>query len=702
MYKFIFGIFLFTFFSVASADGEPAVWSVNSRAEVLKGDARGVSIGAEGAISLAPRFTEIFTTDQPYIWSSVIGSGGSVYLGTGGEGRIFKVSPSGAGNLLADLPELNVTALAIGRSGELFAASSPDGKVYKIDASGKAEVYFDPKEKYIWSLVVMSDGSLAVGTGGNGKIFRVAAAGAAPEASLLFDTGAAHITSLSADRQGNLYAGTDASGIVLKFGADKKPFALLDSPLREMKAISLAPDGSIYALALGESASAAPATENKTAAAERQNASAPEPAPKSRYDLTGAKSAVYRIMPDGGTDIIWSSATVTGFSLSARPGGGVLIGTSDKGRIYQVANDGSETLLIQSDAGQISTFAEGGDRLYATTSNQGRLMLLGPATSAEGIYESAVLDAKSSAAWGRIWWNAAGSVQIQTRSGNTEKSDETWSRWTAADAANGQITSPKSRFLQWRAILKPGTPQAVLNETSIAYLPQNIAPEVLSIQILPTNIGLLPTLPIQIDPNIELSGLDPSLFGIPAVTPAPRRAYQRGARALQWTAEDRNGDRLTYDIYYKEIGDAGYKPLREGVTETFLTIDGLTLADGRYTVRIVAMDSRSNPADQALSGERSSEPFDIDNTAPVVTAVSKSSRTAVFAAADKASYIRSAEYSINGKEWQAVYADDGITDSPAERFTIRMPETAADEIAVTLRVFDSNGNAGNARIIITR
>lgn len=155
------------------------------------------------------------------------------------------------------MAELNVSALAIGKSGEIFAATLPDGKVYQINPSGSATVYFDPKEKYIWSLAVLADGSLAVGTGETGKIYKVKSANAAPESSVLFDTSETHIISLAADKQGNLYAGTDGNGLVLKFGADGKPFALLDSPLREIHELAIGADGSVYALALGESVSAA-------------------------------------------------------------------------------------------------------------------------------------------------------------------------------------------------------------------------------------------------------------------------------------------------------------------------------------------------------------------------------------------------------------------------------------------------------------
>ena len=720
--KITFSFLFLTLFCVFSAKAsEPQIWSVNTRAEVLKGDAKGVSISDDGTITLAPKLTEVFNTAQSYVWSSAVDDAGNVFLGTGSDGRIFRVDASGNGKMFADLNELNVSALAIGKDGALYAGTSPDGKVYRIPANGGApEVFFDPKEKYIWSLAVLNDGSIAVGTGENGKIFRVKSANVASESSLLFDTSETHIISLATDKQGNLYAGTDAKGLVLRFSPDGKPFALLDSSLREIHQISIGNDGSVYALALSDSASAASkpaATESSnTAATETSATPQPEPTPKSRYDLSGAKSAVYRILPDGGSDIIWNSATVTAFSIKGNPNGnGVLIGTSDRGRSYSVTNTGRETLLLQSNEGQISTLQMRGNQMFATSSNQGKLYRINTETVAEGSYESTVLDAKAAATWGRIWWRSNGNVILQTRSGNTEKPDETWGDWSAnlTDQKGAQISSPKAKFLQWRAILKnsqgsqASSSSAALDEVNVSYLSRNIAPEVLSIQILPTNVGLLANPPVQIDPNIENSGIDPTVFGLPATTNVPpRRVYQRGARALLWTAEDRNGDRLEYSVYYREASENNFKLLREHLRENFFTIDGAALADGRYIFKIVANDAPSNPASQSLSGEKLSEPVDLDNTAPTVAAIgtpqiSGDRARVTFEANDSSSFLNKAEYSINGGDWLEVYADDGISDSPRERYSLEIPLKNGSEYSVSLRVFDANGNAGSARVLIS-
>lgn len=212
---------------------------------------------------------------------------------------------------------------------------------------------------------------------------------------------------------------------------------------------------------------------------------------------------------------------------------------------------------------------------------------------------------------------------------------------------------------------------------------------------------------MQIDPNIEINGLDPVTFGILNTAVPPRRVYRRGATSLQWTAEDRNGDKIIYDVYYKEVGDANFKLLRGDMTDNFLAIDGQSLADGRYVFKIVSRDSPSNPLNLALSGEKLTEPIDIDNTPPVVNAVGVPQTTGeitrlTFEASDAASYLTRAEYSVNGGDWISFYANDGISDSPRETYTIEVPLKSPGEYAVILRVFDVNGNAGNARQIVRK
>jgi sugar lactone lactonase YvrE len=701
-------------FCVRTFAGEPVVWEINSRAELLKGEARGVSITDSGIVTLAPSLNPLFSTEQSYVWSTAIDAAGNIYLGTGHDGKLFRVSPDGKGSLLYKASELDVTALAVARDGAVFAATSPDGKVYRVTADGKAEVYFDPTDKYIWSLAILSDGALAVGTGDNGKVYRVRAAGAKPESSLLINTNQTHVMSLAVTPRGDLIAGTDPGGLVLRISPEGKAFALYDASLREIHALAAAPDGSIYALALGEAASTARTTGTQTGeattvvtstvtavdeSAAAQVAQASQPV-RSRNDLTNARSAVFHILPDGSSDVVWSSTTVTGFAVTTTRGG-VLIGTSEKGRIYSVT-----------DEGQISSLITRGADVFAASSNQGKLFRFGESRVKEGSYESPVRDAKLVASWGRIWWRGTGPIELQTRTGNSERPDSTWSDWSATytDAKGAQVSSPKARFIQWRAVLRGANVgrqnESQLDDVSVAYLARNVAPEVLAITVLPPGVALLQQLQLTVDPNIESSGLDASVFGMVAQA-APRRLYQRGARALQWQGEDRNNDTLEYAVYYRSLNETIFRLLKEHLRETFYTVDGASLADGRYVFKVIASDALDNPPGYALSGERVSEPVDIDNTPTIVRVASPPQITGdrvriVFDVEDATGRIKRADVSVDGSAWHEVFPDDGIADSSRERYSLDLLVTGAGEHTISVRAFDNSNNVGNASVTIRK
>jgi hypothetical protein len=420
---------------------------------------------------------------------------------------------------------------------------------------------------------------------------------------------------------------------------------------------------------------------------------------------------VFRILPDGATDVVWSSPTVTAFAIApALQPGSVLIGTADKGRIYSVTNDGRDTLLLQSPEGQISSFLVRNNQVYAASSNQGKLFRFGNDLVTEGSFESPVRDAKLTASWGRIWWRGVGAVEVQTRTGNGERPDATWSDWSAAyrNPEGNQIASPRARFIQWRATVRAGAANAPssVEDVSVAYLPRNVAPEVLSITSLPIGVGSQQIAAVALDPNVESSGLDPSVFGPVAQVP-PRRFYQRGARSFQWQAEDRNGDTLEYSIYYRALNEQTFRLLKDKLRDNFYTIDGATLADGRYVIKIVGSDAPDNPPGQKLTGERLSEPVDIDNTPPVVKLMgqpqlNRDSVRVIFTVDDATGKVKKADASLDGAAWIPVFPDDGIADSGHEVYTVEFGSLAPGEHTISLRSFDTSGNIGTFSVTVRR
>ncbi|HXG63474.1 MAG TPA: hypothetical protein VNO70_00105 [Blastocatellia bacterium] len=731
LHKVFMAVFMIAALCGLGLAGGPVFWETSKQEDVAKGDARGVSIAENGAIILAPDFTLVYDTKEAYIWSSAADAAGNIYLGTGHEGRVFKVEPNGAGRMLFDAPELDVMALATDPQGNLYAGTSPDGKVYKIAPDGSRSVFYDPPDKYIWSLAFdPSTSTLFAGTGDKGVIYRVDATG---KASVLADTTETNIVALALDPSGNVLAGTDPSGLVLRVAKDGKVFALFDSPMQEIHSLAVGRDGGVYALGVNQQASAQrgtsvgvstttslssegvitiSASDDDTGVSSQvvDYSSALRSQVKSKAD--GAKGAVFRILSDGSNEVAWSNKDVIGFGLRPLADGQVLVGTGQKGRIFSVAPDGSQTLLVQSPEDQTSTILTVGDNLYATSSNLGRLYRISRQPASEGVYVSSVHDTKFSGQWGIINWRGAGNIEIQTRSGNTESPDATWSDWSAPykNASGDQITSPRARFIQWRARLRnspgagPTNSGARLQSVVVAYLPRNQAPEVASVSVLPPGIALQET-PLVVDPSIASSGLDPQLFGVTAHVP-PRRYFQKGSRTLTWQGSDPNGDSLEYKVFYRTIGDNEWHVLAENLTQTYFTIDGNRLPDGTYLFKVQASDKPGNPADLALVHEQTTDAVEIDNTPPTVKAVgpvvSGQTVEVTFEVNDVTSRVVRGEYSVDGGPWQLIYTVDGIADSARENFKVKVTFDKPGEHVIAFRCADSSSNVGTSKVTATR
>ena len=152
----------------------PQFWEIRTYDDFRKGKLTNLSLTSDDELILAPRFDIVFNTEQTLIWSAVADSKGNVYLGTGHDGKIFKVDPPEKGTLIADLAELDVLALAVDSKDVLYAGTSPDGKVYESTSDGTPQkISSIPNVKYIWSLVFDKQGRLLVATGDKGIIYRV-------------------------------------------------------------------------------------------------------------------------------------------------------------------------------------------------------------------------------------------------------------------------------------------------------------------------------------------------------------------------------------------------------------------------------------------------------------------------------------------------------------------------------------------------
>src|SRR5258707_14490283 len=229
-------------------------WRQSTYEEFLKGTAHGVAVRSDGRLELAPRFTLLADADASYLWSLRLDPKGILYAAGGSPAKVFRFDASGKPATVFESSDLSAQAIAFDAKGTLYVGTSPDGKVYKVSSSGEKSVFFDAKTKYIWDIAFGPDGTLYVATGDKGQIYAVAPDG---KNELFYASDEAHIRVIAFDGKGNVIVGTEPSGRVLRLtktkrGGAAEGFVLYETPKREVTALAVGSDGSIFVAAIGE------------------------------------------------------------------------------------------------------------------------------------------------------------------------------------------------------------------------------------------------------------------------------------------------------------------------------------------------------------------------------------------------------------------------------------------------------------------
>jgi hypothetical protein len=715
------------------------VWEVNGYSDLIKGRISGLSLTADGSLTQGPSVR--FKTDvgQPALWTMATGPNGEVYIATGHQGKVFRVTTGGQLREVWSAAQPEVFALGFDRRGRLYAGTSPNGGLYRIENGKGVEIWHSPS-KYLWSIQPGPGDSLFVATGERGQIYQIDGSG---KGILYYDTGQMNVTALAVAPNGNVYAGTDPNGLLYEVTGPRKGMVLFDSNLPEVRSIAVAANGTVYAAAMGgavatrsgtatTSSTATPTAVTATSPtvitvteAADQSATTPpaqttSAASSSVAPSTGTsavtevsgveKSAIYKITPDHVVQSMWSSKEMNVYDLQL-DGEALLFSSDVRGRLYRLEGNRT-TLLAELADGETTRIIATGSGIYAGMSNPARLFALGAPGSGSASYESQVHDSTSVARWGHLQWHSMGSgLVLRTRTGFSARPDSTWSPWSEPIATSGAtlISSPAARFIQWQAEWKPGI-SAELDTVDVPYLPQNTPPAVHSITVSSVvgnsaKSATTPTASSNTAYSITVTDTGEASAASSGTTSSQTVSrLQTTQTQISWQADDPDGDKLTYSVYFRPDDAQEWQLIRSRMGENTLLLDPDVFADGRYYFRVIASDAPSNAPEFARQAEMISTPILIDNTPPVVTAEEPKRNGATVdievAAVDATSPLRVCEYAVDTGSWQPIDSEDGITDSPRERFRIHLEHLRPGEHLVVFRVYDTAGNAGLGRVLL--
>jgi hypothetical protein len=686
MKKVCSALFVLIVSGLAVADGT-RLWKESGYEDFERGTVKGVAIRSTGVLELAPAFKVVYTSPSTFIWSISADKDGAVYAATGAPARVYRITPDGKGAVIFEPKELQVQSVVAGPDGAIYASTSPDGKVYKITSNVNpknagftaapnytSNVFFDPKTKYIWDMAFDSEGRLYLATGDRGEIYRVDKSG---QGSVFFKSDEAHIRVLTFDLKGNLIAGSDGSGLVYRISPNGEGFVLYSAPKKEITALAVDSAGNIFASATGEKRSSQPSgLINPPPPPMVPGQVSPTITMPMAANVNLAGSDVYLIAPDGSPKKLWSSREDIVYALAFDAAGHLIAGTGNKGRVYSIEKNGAFTDLLKASANQITAFSKTGNGIYCSSSNLGKIFLMGSAPEADGTFESDVQDTHIFSRWGRAEARGRGNFDLFARSGNVDNPDRNWSPWTKIDLnKDSRLEIPPARFVQWRAVLKPSSSLTQVESVAINYLSKNVAPVVDDIAVQ-TGARFQPqshsTGPDSISVNF---GPTPSSTSHIEGTPSAVR--DRAYIAVRWAAHDDNDDDLVYSLYYKGENETDWKLLKSAIPDKFYSFESGLLPDGAYVVKVVASDAPSHTPEDALTDEKQSTRFEVDNTPPRIenlTAKMEGQQLHVtFQATDDFSPVKRAEYSIDAGEWQFLEPVGQISDAKRENYDFNAP-----------------------------
>jgi hypothetical protein len=264
--------------------------------------------------------------------------------------------------------------ITVDDAGSIYLGTGPEGKVYKLDSFGKnPQVIYESRDKNILSVTVGADGFVYAGSDSRGLIYRIDPAN--KSATVLYDSDQPEITSLlfAGSGDGDLYAAATLAEITQakKIFAPKMPLAGRPESKSEKKG--------------GQSQSEG---ERKLQIANTKDASKGEPSKMPvppRKDVKPEKASyIYRITKDGYVTEVFSDGAV--FFALEKQGNNLILATGNDGRTFNIEPDSEQQVIIYEDkqASQIMAIAVEGADVYLGTANPAKLIRLKNIFASEG------------------------------------------------------------------------------------------------------------------------------------------------------------------------------------------------------------------------------------------------------------------------------------------------------------------------------
>lgn len=633
------------------------------------GDMKGVAIDSAGRIHAGLNLGAVPLAGVQSVWSALPRPDGSVLLGTGNEGKLLEVRGA-AVKVLAETKALVVTSLVEAWGGDILLGTMPTGEVMRWKAGKLTTLAKLEGAQHVWGLAYDEASQVAyAATGPEGKLFRIQANG---KAEVYFDAEEQHLMSVAVSPQrgkGIVYAGASDKAKLYEVRAPGRADVLHDFGRTEVRAIVPGPRGELYAIANDiKSGGLVPSRDDDGG-----------DGPSASSSKTSGKGVLYRFSSDGTPEQLLEDSDEHYTSLALGPDGQPYVGTGVNGRIYTVDEAHNDVLMADTEERQIGVISFRGNAPFVSSSDPAVMHPVRGVGGTDAVWTSKPLDAGLRAHFGQLGWAASAAIEMSTRSGNTQRPDDTWSPWSEPLTRPGMVKSPAARYIQIRARWNLD-PKATLSEVTLPFVTDNLRAVLTSIEVERDK-----------DDTISTGSNDIGSSG------GPVSAEADPVVKLKWKVDNPDSDELRYRLQYRLVGTSEWvdilKPGRPHTKSQF-DWDTSDLPEGRYVVKIEASDELSNPPDRVKKHESYSTTIVVDNTPPAIVSLEAKGRRITGTATDGVGPIARIEMSVAGSgEWYPFFPRDGIYDQQREDFDVDVsPFTRAGHVTLSVRVYDRSNN----------
>jgi hypothetical protein len=648
------------------------------------GDLKGVSIGSDGVVRAGWTLGDVPLPEGTGTTATcaVELADGSVLVGTGPSsgGKVVRIAGDRA-SVFADTHESSVNALAVDRAGTVFAATTSN-KVYRV-AQGKADVAatIDGVESVLALVADPRTGALYAGTGSEGKVVRIDPTGAS---SVFFKAEEPFVVSLAVADDGAVYAGTSGKGVLYRIAAAGRAtvvydFRTQDVHSEDVRAIALGPNRVVWAIANeGPGGSSDSSESSSSSSSRRALGGRSAPGPSSAGRTKPGKGALWRFDAQGRPERVMHHDEFHYVSLTLDDRGAPFVGTGAEGRVYTVDDAHRVSLVADTDERQVGAVHVSGKVHFALGSDPVAFHRVLSVGGPDSVWTSKALDAGLRARFGHVRFTPSGTLDVSTRTGDTQAPDATWSAWSAPVATGGAVASPPGRFVQIRARMRDAA--ATISDITLAFVTENLRAVVTEVAAHPKGSH---------EPREK--------EGVPSSGAEPPK--HDAVIHVTWKVDNPDNDELRYRVQFRREGQSRWIDATtpdDVLTKSELDWDTSALPEGKYRVRVDASDELANPPTDTTRFALETPPVLVDNTPPIFKALTVQGRRLRVEVADGLGPVVRVEATIDGRLlWRPLPPADGIFDTADESvdtdLTSLLPPGAGPYL-VSVRAYDAAGN----------